>query len=74
MVKFDHSLSRTLFCTQQKCDIHFQVLRVKILIPNFAHSNSSSRTLLRTQQKCDIYIAHFLGLGPVYMEVGTPGR
>ena len=60
IVNFGYSLSRTLFGTQPKFDLHrtfsFLVYRVKKV--NFNHS--LTRTLFGTQQKCDLsYILKF---------------
>ena len=59
IVNFNHSLSRPLIGTQQKCDYleHFLVFKVK----NVKFHHSLSRTLYGTQQKSDIHRTFFLG-------------
>ena len=53
-VNFDHSLTRTLFGTQQKCDIYRTIFRFyRVKKGRFGYSLPC--TLFGTQQKCDIH-------------------
>ena len=57
LVKFDHSLSRTLFGMQQKCDLSYIFGVYKVKKVKFDHS--PFRTLRDTQQKLDIHRTFF---------------